>query len=144
MARRFFASGPSERKISETSNNVVGHTSGQWVKPKNTRNGWPLKSCSVIGLLFWSISLNGPPTVDIAIGAGERPVTMKITAENSTRPATKAPRASSRRAVRGVIDESQLAEAGGHAGADHLEKDSGAVMRPQRDGAGQHKTERAP
>ena len=37
------------------------------------------------------------------IGAGPRPVTMKITAENSTRPATKAPSASSRRAVRAVM-----------------------------------------
>src|SRR5882724_3624345 len=88
------------------------------------------------------MSLNGPPTADTAIGAGLRPVTMKITVENSTSPATKAPSASSRRAVRAVIDDSRLAETGDQPGADHLEKNSGAVMRPQRDGAGQHETQR--
>src|SRR3954468_23614097 len=142
MARRFLASGPSARKISETSNSVVGHTSGQWVKPKNTRNGSPLKSCSVIGLSFCSTTLNRPPTVETATGAGVRPVTMKIAAENSTSPATKAPSASKRRAVRGVIDDSRLAETGDQPGADHLEKNGGAVMRPQRHGAGQHETQR--
>src|SRR3954468_8288272 len=140
--RRRAASGPSVRKISDTSNSVVGQTSGQWVKPKNTRNGWPLKSCSVIGLLFWSTSLNGPPTADAAIGVGARPVTMKITAENSTNPATKAPSASSRRAERGVIDDSRLAETGDHSGTDRLEKNRGAVVRPQRDSAGQHEAQR--
>src|SRR5882724_9914912 len=88
------------------------------------------------------MSLNGPPTADTAIGAGLRPVTMKITVENSTSPATKAPSASSRRAVRAVIDDSRLAETGDQPGADHLEKNSGAVMRPQRYGAGQHETQR--
>src|SRR3954463_528681 len=67
---------------------------------------------------------------------------MKITAENSTSPATKAPSASKRRAVRGVIDDSRLAETGDQPGADHLEKNGGAVMRPQRHGAGQHETQR--
>src|ERR1043166_8306393 len=62
---------------------------------------------------------------------------MKRTAENSTSPATKAPSASSRRAVRAVINDSRLAETGDQSGADHLEKNGGAVMRPQRDGAGQ-------
>src|SRR5712671_6630178 len=62
---------------------------------------------------------------------------MKMTAENSTSPATKAPSASSRRAVRAVINDSRLAETGDQSGADHLEKNGGAVMRPQRDGAGQ-------
>src|SRR5471032_2755388 len=68
---------------------------------------------------------------------------MKITAENSTSPATKAPSASSTRAVRVVIDDSRLAETSDQSGADHLEKNGGAVMRPQRDGAGQHETQRA-
>jgi hypothetical protein len=48
--------------------------------------------------------LNGPPTADgIAIGEGLRPVTMKITAENRTSPATKAPSASNRRELRELI-----------------------------------------
>ena len=43
------------------SNSAVGQTSGQCVKPKNTRNGWPLRSWSVIVLPFWSVRRNGPP-----------------------------------------------------------------------------------
>src|SRR6185503_4555648 len=115
------SSGPSARNTSDTSNKVVGQTSGQWVNPKNTRKGSPFMSWSVIGLEFWSTSLNGPPTADgIAIGDGPRPVTMKMTAENNTRPATKAPSASSKRPVRAVISEFRSTKTGGEAGADRL------------------------
>ncbi len=39
------ASLPSFCMICEISNSVVGQMSGQWVKPKNTRNGRPFMSC---------------------------------------------------------------------------------------------------
>src|SRR6185312_143062 len=76
----------------------------------------------------------------MATGAGPRPVTMKMTAENSTRPARKEPSTINSRAVRGCITTSALAEAGDEAGADDLEKDRRAVHRPQREGAGQHQS----
>ena len=63
-------------KISEISNIVVGQMSGQWVKPKNTRNGWPLKSSSVTVRPFWSVRLNGPPIAATCgrLGHGRAPV----------------------------------------------------------------------
>src|SRR5947208_4194004 len=134
MARRFLASGPSARKISETSNSAVGHTSGQWVKPKNTRNGWPLKSWSVIVLPFWSVSRNGPPIAEGAamIGAPPRSVTSRTTEKHRISPATKAERTSSRRVVRGFISKLSLGlETRRDAGRDDLEEHRRAVVRPQ-------------
>jgi len=44
--------GPSFRTAPASSASVVGHTSGQWVKPKNNTTTLPRKSSSERGLPF--------------------------------------------------------------------------------------------
>src|SRR5437764_4101274 len=136
-ARTRSASGPSLRMISEISNSAVGHTSGQWVKPKKTRNGRPRKSRSVTVTPSWSISRNGPPMAAVCCtpGTGVRPVTSKTTPKQNTSPAQKAPSTSKRRMLRGLIMEADLdvcSETGHKPGDDHLVKHRRAVMGPQR------------
>ena len=99
------ASGPSLLRISEMSNNAVGQTSGQCVKPKKTSEGRPLRSRSVIGLPFWSVSLNGPPIAALVLAndSGPRPVTISTTVKQRMSPARKAERMSSKRVVRGSM-----------------------------------------
>ena len=43
---------------------VIGHTSGQFVKPKKSAVAWPSKDFSVIVLLFTSLSENEDPLID--------------------------------------------------------------------------------
>src|SRR5262249_47839785 len=133
-ARVRSASGPSARRISEISNSAVGQTSGQWVKPKNTRNGRPLRSWSVIGLPSWSISRNGPPILAAALmtGAGLRPVTIRMTVKKTTSPARNAERMRSTRDVAVFIGHSSASETEGQAREDHLVEHRGSIVGPQR------------
>src|SRR6478735_9167819 len=55
------ASGPISSRSCVRSNNVVGHTSGQWVKPKKIADGLPFRLSLESRLPFWSVSSNGPP-----------------------------------------------------------------------------------
>src|ERR1700674_1895783 len=131
------ASGPSFCRTCETSNRVVGQISGQWVKPKNTRNGRPFMSLSVTVLPAWSSRRNGPPTPATAdpIGDGARPPINKIAPKNSTRPPRNAANSSITREALSFTTRLRSAEAGGKAGADRLEEHRGAVMRPEQERA---------
>src|SRR5262249_43999594 len=130
-AETFWASAPSLPSTSEISNSEVGQTSGQWVKPKNTRNGCPRKSLSVTVRPFWSVRLNGPPIAAApALGIGSRPLTRITTSTIEATPARK-PASMSRiwavRAFMGGASEASL-----QPGDDDLEEHRTAVIDPQR------------
>src|SRR5262249_40845280 len=137
-ARVRSAPGPSARKISETSNRVVGQTSGQWVKPKNTRNGRPFKSWSVTIAPFGSVSWTGPPMAAICCATGDdsRPVTIRATPKQSTSPARNAAVITRMRVLRAVMSDPaachERSQAGGDPCDDHLVEHCGAIVGPER------------
>ena len=59
----------------------------------------------MIGLPFWSVSLNGPPIAALVLAndSGPRPVTISTTVKHRMSPARKAERMSSKRVVRGSM-----------------------------------------
>src|SRR5579863_6584685 len=120
------ASGPSAFIICDMSNKVVGQMSGQWVKPKNTRNGRPFIWASVKGLPFWSSRLNGPPMAATAcpIGENERPVTKRTAPKIRKRPQRNAASSNVRREAWAFsfafIGKVQSAETRGKSDADGL------------------------
>src|SRR5579862_2611358 len=134
------ASGPSLRSTCDRSNRVVGQMSGQWVKPKNTRNGRPFMSRSVNGLPLWSSRRNGPPTLATAepIGEETRPVTNRMAPKNSTSPPRNAANTITMRDVFSFTSELRSAETGDEAGADRFKKNRGSVMRPQQGRGREH------
>src|SRR5262249_51357704 len=131
-ARVRSATGPSARKISETSNRVVGQTSGQWVKPKNTRNGRPFKSSAVTTCPFRSVSVKGQPMAAICCATGDdgRPVTIRTMPKQSTSPARNAAIVRRMRVLRAVISDSaawrERSQAGGDPCDNHLTKSARA------------------
>src|SRR5215475_4947807 len=143
-ARVRFASGPSARKISDTSNKVVGQTSGQCVKPKNTRKGCPFKSWSVTTCPSWLVSLKGPPMAAICCATGEdrRPATIRTTPKQSANPARKAAAITRIRLLRAVMSDcpSPLvgSQAGGNPSDDHFVEHRRAVVGPERQRPGEH------
>src|ERR1700680_3758030 len=128
----FSASGPRRRSTSDISNSAVGQMSGQWVKPKNTRNGLPRKSASVLWRPSWSSRRNGPPTVDGCVCPGGSAIT--TTAAIAAAPATKAASTAIRRRFAFMNWPSQTV---GDASRDHVEEHRGAEPRPQHDAGGE-------
>src|SRR5262245_2061434 len=124
------ASLPRARSTSEISNNEVGQTSGQWVKPKKIRLGRPFRFFSVTGWPDWSASWNGPP---IAAGVAtflKSPISQVIRSSPTARLKAKAAMMTTGRLSRCMGLTSS--EAGGDAGSDHLEKHRRAVINPER------------
>src|SRR5437870_3450581 len=101
--------------------------SGQWVNPKKTRKGRPLKSCSVTVRSFWSVRRNGPPIAATCWdGGADGPANRRITPKQSTNPARKAIPTIRTRIVRGLILDRSVwrrLEASRQAGDDHLVED---------------------
>src|ERR1700751_4314736 len=130
-ADTFWASGPSLPSTSEISNSAGGQTSGQWVKPKNTRYGCPRKSLSVTVRPSWSTRLNGPPIAAApALGNGSRPLTSSTTSTIEATPARKPASMSTIWAVRAFIGSAS--EARLQPGDAHLVEHRAAVIDPQR------------
>lgn len=79
--------------VSEAS--VVGHTSGQNVKPKNTAEGLPRMSRSLTGAPVWSTKLNavsaGPPGAGPMGALRNTPRPFTITTSANTAIAATAP-----------------------------------------------------
>src|SRR5215469_3138893 len=123
------ASAPSARMTSEMSNRVVGQMSGQWVKPKNTSEGWPFRACSVTVRPFWSVRLNGPPIAAACwpLGTSTRPLPMRIAPSETRNPARKARRISEMRTCLLMMSKT-----GGDAGEDHLVEHRGTIVCPKR------------
>src|SRR6202049_3287122 len=126
------ASGPRRRSTSDISNSAVGQMSGQWVKPKNTRNGLPRKSASVRWRPSWSSRRNGPPTA--AGGGWPEGGRNTTTAAIAAAPATKAASTARRRRFAFMNRPSETV---GDAGRDHVEEHRGAELRPQHDAGGE-------
>src|ERR1700674_2423870 len=126
------ASGPRRRSTSDISNSAVGQMSGQWVKPKNTRNGLPRKSASVTRRPSWSRRRNGPPTADGCVCAGGNATT--TTAAIAAAPAAKAASTAIRRRFAFIDRPSQAV---GDAGRDHVEEHGRADLRPEHDAGGE-------
>src|ERR1700757_1231075 len=127
------ASVPIARRISEISNSEVGQTSGQWVKPKKIRVGWPCRSFSVTVAPLWSVSWNGPPIAAGAVTPRTPPMPHSTTSSPINRLAVKAVTITSGRAAVRSIGKSPVSEAACEAGGDGLEEHRGAVMDPQRE-----------
>src|SRR5579863_3703287 len=113
---------------SEMSNRVVGQMSGQWVKPKNTSEGWPLRSCSVTVRPSWSVSRNGPPIAAACwpLGASTRPLPMRMAPSEARNPARKARRISEMRTCLLMASKT-----GSDPGEDHFIEHRGTVVCPK-------------
>src|SRR5262245_27967118 len=101
------------------STSVVGHTSGQCVKPKNTTTTLPLKSASVRGRPVWSVSWSSRPK--------SAPVTSTLLNDGlpGSQAATSAA-ASSATNLQIVIDQQR--------GEEHREVDDRVTEGPPREG----------
>ena len=82
---------------------MVGQTSGQWVKPKKIRVGWPCMFFSVTVWPPWSVSWNGPPMAAGVATLFRPPNAHSISSRPTTRLAEKAPTMTSGRAVRSIM-----------------------------------------
>src|SRR5882762_6521771 len=141
------ASLPIARSTSEISNSEVGHTSGQWVKPKKISDGRPLRFWSVTLWPAWSVSWNGPPIAAAAATFFRPPIAHVITSSPTARLAAKAAIITKGRVARSIDKFLQESEAGGDAGGNHFKEHRSPVMHPQRRGAEQDhaaKARRAP
>src|SRR5712671_7078398 len=126
------ASLPIARSTSEISNSEVGHTSGQWVKPKKISVGRPCIFFSVTVWPAWSVSWNGPPIAAGAATFRNPPSAHSISIRPTTRLPANAATMTSGRAVRSIMKFPCVgSEAGGDAGRNHLEEDRRPVMKPK-------------
>src|SRR5215831_20397191 len=91
-----------------------------------------------------SHSLNGPPMAAIccATGADTRPVTIRTTPKQRTRPARNAAVIRTMRLLRAVMSDAsayrERSQAGGDPCDDHLVEHRRAVVRPERHRPGKH------
>src|SRR5829696_8873637 len=126
---------PVARSTSEISNSFVGHTSGQCVKPKNTRKGTPRTSRCVTVLPSCETSAKGPPTAEglVSCPAG---LSVRTSAATSTARPMKRPISGtiSRSARLDMRLETELgSETPGQSGEHGVPKDRRAMPAPEQE-----------